>query len=173
MFDSGVIGVVIGLVLVYFLLSLLCSGVNEAMEAFLRRRSKFLEGGIVDLLGLDLKRQLYDHPLLETLYPQKGMPATEEAVPREDRKKPSYIPPAVVSHALLSILIPGRGSSAAQRGGGGPEDHRPPGHGRGAHAGSAVLVRPVEQDHELQGLGTPAEAEQLDGPYGREFLTSS
>jgi hypothetical protein len=107
MFDSGVIGVAIGLILVYFLLSLLCSGVNEAMEAFLRRRSKFLEGGIVDLLGLDLKRQLYEHPLLETLYPQKGMPATDEAVPRADRKKPSYIPPKVFSQALLAIVTEG------------------------------------------------------------------
>jgi hypothetical protein len=107
MFDSGVIGVAIGLILIYFLLSLLCSGVNEAMEAFLRRRSKFLEGGIVDLLGPDLKRQLYQHPLLETLYPQKGMPVTEEAVPRADRKKPSYIPPKVFSQALLTIVTEG------------------------------------------------------------------
>jgi hypothetical protein len=107
MFDSGVIGVAIGLILVYFLLSLLCSGVNEAMEAFLRRRAKFLEGGIVDLLGLDLKRQMYEHPLLETLYPQKGMPAADEAVPRADRKKPSYIPPKVFSQALLTIVTEG------------------------------------------------------------------
>jgi hypothetical protein len=58
MFDSGVIGFAIGSILVYFLLSLLRSGVNEAVEAFLRRRSKFPEGVVVDLLGLDLKLQL-------------------------------------------------------------------------------------------------------------------
>src|SRR5262245_27578020 len=79
MLDSGVLGVVIGLILIYFLLSLVCSGLNELMEAFLRRRSKYLEGAIVDLLGLDLKRQLYEHPLLETLYPQKGKPEADEA----------------------------------------------------------------------------------------------
>jgi len=78
MLNSGVLGLVIGLVLVYFLLSLLCSGISELVEAFLRRRAKFLEGGIVDLLGHHLKAQLYDHPLLETLYPQTGVPTTED-----------------------------------------------------------------------------------------------
>lgn len=107
MLDSGVLGVVIGLVLIYFLLSLLCSGLNELMEAFLRRRSKFLEGAVVDLLGLDLKHQLYDHPLLETLYPQKGIPEGEEAVEKKDRRKPSYIPPKVFSQALLTIVTEG------------------------------------------------------------------
>lgn len=107
MLDSGVVGVVIGLILIYFLLSLLCSGLNELMEAFFRRRSRFLEGGVVDLLGRDLKRQLYDHPLMETLYPQKGIPQGDEGVPKADRRKPSYIPPKVFSQALLSIVTEG------------------------------------------------------------------
>jgi hypothetical protein len=107
MLDSGVVGVVIGLILIYFLLSLLCSGLNELMEAILRRRAKFLEAGVVDLLGRDLKRQLYDHPLLETLYPQKGIPQGDEGVPKADRRKPSYIPPKVFSQALLTIVTEG------------------------------------------------------------------
>jgi hypothetical protein len=107
MLESGVVGVVIGLILIYFLLSLLCSGLNELMEAFLRRRAKFLEGAVVDLVGLSLKRQLYDHPLLETLYPQRGMPEGEEAVERKDRRTPSYIPPKVFSQALLTIVTEG------------------------------------------------------------------
>lgn len=108
MLDSGVVEVVIGLTLIYFLLSLLCSGLNELAGAWLRRRAKFLEGAIVDLVGLDLKHQLYDHPLLETLYPQKGRPEGEENVDRDKgRKKPSYIPPKVFSQALLTFVTEG------------------------------------------------------------------
>jgi hypothetical protein len=108
MLDSGVLGVAIGLILIYFLLSLLCSGLNELMEAFLRRRSKYLEEAVVDLVGLDLKRQLYNHPLLETLYPQKGIPEGDEPVDRKkDRRHPSYIPAKVFSQALLMIVTEG------------------------------------------------------------------
>ena len=107
MLNSGVLGLAIGLILVYFLLSLLCSGINELVEAFRRRRATFLEGGIVDLLGLHLKAQLYDHPLLETLYPQKGMPTTQDNPDRQTRRKPSYIPAKTFSQAVLSILTEG------------------------------------------------------------------
>jgi hypothetical protein len=104
MFDSGVLGVVIGLILVYFLLSLLCSGVNELVEAVLRRRAKFLEAGILDLLGPALKGQLYDHPVVEALSPQKGSPERDKRLRDVKRTKPSYIPGRSFSQALAAIL---------------------------------------------------------------------
>jgi hypothetical protein len=107
MLDSGFVDVAIGLMLVYFLLALVCSGINELVEALLRRRAKYLEGGIVDLLGIDLKQQLYEHSLLEGLYPQRGRPISDESVPDAKRKKPSYIPSATFAHALASILTDG------------------------------------------------------------------
>jgi len=107
MLDSGIVDVAIGLMLVYFLLALVCSGINELVEAFLRRRSKYLEGGIVDLLGIDLKRQLYEHSLLEGLYPQRGRPISDESVPDDKRKKPSYIPSTTFSQGLAAILTEG------------------------------------------------------------------
>jgi hypothetical protein len=108
MFGSGILGVAIGLVLLYFLLSLVCSGINEVVEAFLRRRAKYLEGAVIDLVGRDLKRQLYDHALLEGLYPQKGRPTTDDVVPvDEKRRKPSYIPSSTFAEALASVLIDG------------------------------------------------------------------
>ncbi len=106
MLDSGVVGVAIGLILMYFLLSLVCSGANEVIEAFLRRRAKYLEGAIVDLLGPDLKQQLYKHALLEGLFPQRGRPATDQ-VPESKRNPPSYIASTVFSQALTSILTDG------------------------------------------------------------------
>ena len=52
MFDfAGVLGLAIGLVLVFFLLSLICSGLLEAIEVFARRRALYLEAAIADLLG--------------------------------------------------------------------------------------------------------------------------
>jgi len=50
MLDSGVIDVAIGVVLVYFLLSLLSSAVSEVIAARLRLRSKDLEAGIRSML---------------------------------------------------------------------------------------------------------------------------
>jgi hypothetical protein len=104
MFDSGVLGVVIGLILVYFLLSLLCSGINELVEAFLRRRAKFLEAGILDLLGPPLKERLYEHPIVEALSPQKGTPERDKKLREVKRTKPSYIPGRSFSQALASIF---------------------------------------------------------------------
>lgn len=114
MFDSGIIGVAIGLILVYFLLSLLCSGINELVEAFLRRRAKYLEGAIIDLLGLHLKDELYQHSIVEDLYSQKGRPIPEDHVPDKQRRKPSYIPAATFSKALQAILADGSARLTAE-----------------------------------------------------------
>jgi hypothetical protein len=73
MFNSGFLGVVIGLILIYFLLSLLSSGVNEVLEAFLQRRARYLEVGIWDLLG-PMTTKFYDHFLIQALHSGKGKP---------------------------------------------------------------------------------------------------
>ncbi len=51
MLNSSFVGVAIGLILIYFLLSLLVSGISEGLEAFWRRRARYLEVGIWDILG--------------------------------------------------------------------------------------------------------------------------
>jgi hypothetical protein len=103
MFDSGVLGVVIGLILAYFLLSLLCSGINELVETVLRRRAKYLEAGILDLLG-PIKDQLYEHPIIAALSPQKGSPQRDKKLRDVRSRDPSYIPPRSFSQALVSIF---------------------------------------------------------------------
>ncbi len=93
MLDSGVLGPVIGLVLVFLLLSVLCSGINEAVEAGLRHRAKFLEAGIVDLVGPILKQRLYDHPIIDALHQRKGRLKNLDKRPTDEQKnRPSYIP---------------------------------------------------------------------------------
>ncbi len=97
MFGSTVLEVALGLFLIYFVLSLLCSVLNEWIARFLELRSKTLEKGIRSLLG-DLKDgtetpvadQFYAHPLIK--------PLAEEAA------KPSYIPARTFALTVVDIL---------------------------------------------------------------------
>src|SRR2546427_4911666 len=122
MFGGGMIELAIGLIFIFFLFSLLVSGVNELAEQFLRRRAKYLESAVLDLLG-GSARSFYDHPLIQSLHSEKGAPkkippadapptpagpATPQAdqPPPSDNPKspPSYIPSRTFSLALLSLL---------------------------------------------------------------------
>lgn len=68
MFGSTVLDVLIGLVFVYFLLSLICSGIHETVSQWLSRRAQFLEEAIGRLLtDPNTRRQFYDHPLIKSL----------------------------------------------------------------------------------------------------------
>jgi hypothetical protein len=91
MFNSGILDVVIGVVVLYLELSLVCTAVNELIAMVLKKRAKELEKG---LLGLLTKRELvdkfYEHPLIKGLRP--------------DQRKPSYIPSRTFSLALMDIV---------------------------------------------------------------------
>ena len=73
MFNSGIIDVALGLIFIYLLLSLVCSAINEMIEARLKMRAKDLERGLRELLndreGKGLVKDLYSHPLVLGLYP--------------------------------------------------------------------------------------------------------
>jgi len=104
---SGLIELIIGLILIYFLFSLLTSGVNEVAEHFLHRRAKYLESGIVDLLGPWAAR-FFGHPLVQALHPEQGRPTRipPPGAPRPNPPKfgPSYIPSRTFSMTLLSLV---------------------------------------------------------------------
>ncbi len=95
MFGSQVLEVAIGLVFVYLLLSLLCSALNELIEAWLKNRAKNLEKGIRNLLSDPeqggLTAAIYDHPLIKALY-------------RDKKNLPSYIPSHTFALALLDVM---------------------------------------------------------------------
>jgi hypothetical protein len=98
--------VVIGLVFVYFVLSLACSALNETMAAAFGWRAKTLEMGIRNLLvdpddrqqGEDVVRRLYRHPLVRPL----TMPVSGR---RKRKRKPSYIPARTFASAILRPVV--------------------------------------------------------------------
>jgi hypothetical protein len=93
MFGSQIIDVAIGIIFVYLLLSLMCSALNEIIEARLKNRAKSLEIGIRNLLGNDkLADAFYDHALISSLF--------------KDNQKPSYIPSRTFALALMNMVAP-------------------------------------------------------------------
>src|SRR5205085_5139307 len=66
MFSFPALDVVLGLVLAYFLLSIVCSSINEAIATAFRWRSRDLERAIKQLLG-DHEPVFRSHPLIATL----------------------------------------------------------------------------------------------------------
>jgi hypothetical protein len=86
-FGSTMIEVAIGVAFVYLLVSLLCSALNELIEAWLKYRARYLERGIRKLLSdPGLAESFFNHPLVRPL-----------------GEKPSYIPARTFSLALWNI----------------------------------------------------------------------
>lgn len=103
MFGSEVLDVVIGVVFVYLTLSLICSAIQEAIASFLRLRARFLYAGIRNLLsdpnGEGLVRDLFNHPLIDSLFPGEYRPGSHHNLP-------SYIPPRAFALAIMDIAAP-------------------------------------------------------------------
>lgn len=97
--------VVIGLSFLYFVLSLVCSTVCEAIASKLGWRAKMLEQAVLNLLsgsdhitasGRSLATQFWDNPLVQALSrPQK--PGSSGA------SRPSYIPSRIFVSALVDL----------------------------------------------------------------------
>lgn len=72
MLGLEMLDVAIGVIFVYLLISLICSAVNELIEAKLKLRAVDLEQGIRGLLndpdGSKFTKSLYDHPLIYSLF---------------------------------------------------------------------------------------------------------
>lgn len=102
MFGSEILDVAIGLVLVFLLLSLICSSVREAIETVFKHRASLLQRGIQEMLGtgegIDLVSKFYHQGLINGLF--KG--PYEYA--RKHRDLPSYIPPRTFALALVDIV---------------------------------------------------------------------
>lgn len=106
MFGLEVLDIALGLILIYLILSLICTSANELIAQMLQKRARTLLVGIYNLLEgthrskVDLKalgedrliRKFYDHPLVKALY--------------EDGKKPSYVSARTFSVTLLDLVAP-------------------------------------------------------------------
>jgi hypothetical protein len=105
------VDVAIGLVVVYVVMSMLCSSANEGLETIFRNRSRQLELGIREILddptGTGITQALYNHPFISGLF--QGKYDATHARPGKlyaKRNLPSYIPSANFALALLDIVLP-------------------------------------------------------------------
>jgi hypothetical protein len=93
---DAAIDVAIGLAFFFFLLSIVCSSINEAIAAVFKLRASTLEGGIRSLIADKTKADaFYNHWRMKTLFTQTIF---------RRPKKPSYIPSTVFALTLLDTF---------------------------------------------------------------------
>src|SRR5436309_5388451 len=102
--DLTLLDVAIGMVMIYSLLSLLCSTINEGISSFFALRATTLEKGLENLLGSDLAKQVYDNHLVQGL--------VQKDIVFRGKRKPSYIPTRTFVLSLLDTLNGGFPASA-------------------------------------------------------------
>ena len=119
MFGSITLEVGIGLILVFLLVSILCSTVREVLESLLKSRSAYLERGIRELLkdkdATGLVKIFYDHPLIASLFNEDYKPrkmAKQPSILAQGRNLPSYIPSRNFAIALMDIATRGQRTDA-------------------------------------------------------------
>ena len=95
MFGSQVLEVVIGLTLIFLVLSIGCSGIKEVIAAIFSLRAKTLENGVRNMLQNGpngFTAQLFAHPIIQATAPVG--------------EKPSYISARMFAAALLDLVAP-------------------------------------------------------------------
>lgn len=90
-----VLDVAIGLVLMYTLLSLICSTINEGISSLLALRAATLKGALNNLLGDDFAQKVFDHQLVKGLVQKNRLPW---------KRRPSYIPSRTFVLTVLDSL---------------------------------------------------------------------
>jgi hypothetical protein len=91
---TTVLAVAIGLMLMYLILSLIVSAMNEGLASLTDRRANFLVKGIQNLLGPDLTKRFYEHGLISGL--------TRKRV--RFHAKPAYISRETFGSAVLEVV---------------------------------------------------------------------
>lgn len=114
-----VLDVAIGLTVVYLLLSLICSSINEGLESLVKNRACQLERGIREILsdpdGTRFAHLVYNHPLVSGLFRGTYDPARlrkrwwNPVKAYGQRNLPSYIPATNFALAVLDIIHPASG----------------------------------------------------------------
>ena len=94
--------VVIGLAFFYFLMSIICSSINEGISTVFALRAHTLEAGIRELFGGDktLASKFYDDARVQALMQSKWWLGLRR------NRKPSYIPSRVFALALVDTVAP-------------------------------------------------------------------
>jgi hypothetical protein len=112
MFNSIILDVVIGLALVFILVSSVCTAVREAIESVLKTRAAYLECAIRELFrepeGKGIAEKFFEHPLISGLF--KNAYAPRELKPTllaRGRDMPSYIPSRNFAATLIDLAARG------------------------------------------------------------------
>jgi hypothetical protein len=113
LFGSTVLDTAVGLVLVYLLLSLICTTINEWIAGIFKTRAKFLEQGIARLLAgqqlpvpeggqptADLLKMFYAHPLVNSMVEVRDLSRPEKDT------HPSYLDPRGFASVLMDLVTP-------------------------------------------------------------------
>jgi hypothetical protein len=115
MLGSTILETAVGLILIFLLMSLICSALREAFESMMKQRALDLQCGIRELLqdpdGNGLAKELYSHPLVYGLFTGEYKPIHTTSVTRwflRGGKLPSYIPSNNFARALLDLEQHGR-----------------------------------------------------------------
>jgi hypothetical protein len=111
MIGSAMLGMAVGLALVFLLLSIGVSAFNELAEGLLKRRSRYLHAALERMAGPDVVEALYDTEWIKSLggyahsLRAQGL-GTASVRGRQvfDRKLPSYIPTDVFVDAVREAL---------------------------------------------------------------------
>jgi hypothetical protein len=120
MFGSEALDIVIGLVLIFLLVSIMLTALSEVIEAMLKTRAADLERAIAMMLqdpeGTSEKvvEQFYRHPLIFSLFRQDYAPQTKSwfFMRPQGRGLPSYIPRDLFSTAALDLVTKNDGGKA-------------------------------------------------------------
>ena len=121
MLNSTTLEVAIGMALVFLLLSLICTAINEIFAGLLSTRAKSLESGIKALfsdanirtvndkgqpVSQSLTSALYEHGLIQSLY--RSGPGLTLIAAAKNATLPSYIPSRTFASALYDLLFAGK-----------------------------------------------------------------
>jgi hypothetical protein len=114
MFGSEILDAAVGIVFVFLLVSLIASAIREGIEGWLKTRATHLEVGIRELLhdptGSGLAKQLFEHPLIYSLYAGQYSPTKAGRWPialTSGGNLPSYIPSRNFALALMDMVARG------------------------------------------------------------------
>jgi hypothetical protein len=123
MLGSTTIEILIGIIIVFILVSTICTTIREGLESILKTRAAYLDQGIRQLLndkaGSDLAKKFYEHPLIFGLFNGDYKPGTDvdsTSMFAKGKNLPSYIPSKNFARALMDIAAAGVGSDAENSG---------------------------------------------------------
>lgn len=105
MFGSAALEVAIGMVLIFLLMCLIMTSVQEALHGFFKTRARTLERAIMDVLQDDrsLATRFYSHPLIYALHRGKRVDGKVQLPPAHF---PSYIPRETFAATVLDLMQP-------------------------------------------------------------------